>query len=478
MTYTLILYLFFLAIATQSIYSLKHHLTISDDDRDIFKIETFGFIEGGKMKFKITDVGMKETSKIVNKNNKSVDMKMGFIMRHASSESEAQEDIESIIEEQTCILDDIQPNDYVIDLSDQKEWNEVILNENTIQDTDSIGMYSLIFARCAPGGSYKVSFKLDAEFSNPGPSYLSAGDKPLPLVYFLFFILFSAALGVWVWVLTTVEGHSVHRIHYMMASLLVLKCFTLLFESIRMHYVSVNGTAEAWSIVYYIFSLMKGIMLFTVILLIGSGWSLMKPYLNDREKKIVMVVLTLQVLDNIAMIIIEETSPGSQDWLAWRDVLHLVDIICCCAILFPIVWSIKHLRQAAEADGKASVNLQKLQLFRTFYVMVVSYIYFTRIIVYLLSAIMPFYMLWLGEAITELATLAFYIVTGYKFRPAINNPYLPVNTEENEQLMEEFGLEVATADDDSSDNSSGVGNVAVDSIKLVRKQKTVEMTQI
>ena len=56
------------------------------------------------------------------------------------------------------------------------------------------------------------------------------------------------------------------------------------------------------------------------------------------------MVLSLQVLDNIAMVVLEETAPGSQGWLAWRDILHLVDIVCCCAIMFPIVWSIRHLR--------------------------------------------------------------------------------------------------------------------------------------
>jgi len=80
-----------------------------------------------------------------------------------------------------------------------------------------------------------------------------------------------------------------------------------------------------------------------------------------------MDVHTYQVVDNTAMVVLEEmsqTSPGSSGWLTWRDIFHLVDIICCCAILFPIVWSIRHLRQASGADGKAIHNLMKLTLFR------------------------------------------------------------------------------------------------------------------
>ena len=36
-------------------------------------------------------------------------------------------------------------------------------------------------------------------------------------------------------------------------------------------------------------------MMFVVIILIGTGWSLLKPFLNDREKKIFLIVLPLQV---------------------------------------------------------------------------------------------------------------------------------------------------------------------------------------
>ena len=63
----------------------------------------------------------------------------------------------------------------------------------------------------------------------------------------------------------------------------------------------------------------------------------------------------------------------------------------------------------------------KLTLFRQFYVMVVSYIYFTRIVVYLLKSTTPYQYEWTADLASELATLAFYIATGLKFRPVRSN---------------------------------------------------------
>jgi hypothetical protein len=76
--------------------------------------------------------------------------------------------------------------------------------------------------------------------------------------------------------------------------------------------------------------------------------------------------------------------------------------------------------------------MEKLKLFRQFYLMVVSYIYFTRIIVYLVDATLPFRLLWLGDFCAEGATLLFFCVTGYKFRPVPDNPYFKdVDEEDN-----------------------------------------------
>ena len=61
----------------------------------------------------------------------------------------------------------------------------------------------------------------------------------------------------------------------------------------------------------------------SVIALIGAGWSLLKPFLNDREKKLLIVALPLQVLSNIAIIITDEWAPGSVSYKAWFNVLKV-----------------------------------------------------------------------------------------------------------------------------------------------------------
>ena len=100
------------------------------------------------------------------------------------------------------------------------------------------------------------------------------------------------------------------------------------------------------------------------------------------------------------------------DHQTWKETFVLIDLICCGAILLPVVWSIRHLQEASHTDGKAAISLEKLKLFRHFYIMVVCYVYFTRIIVYLLRITVPFQYEWLDPMFKELSTLVFFVMTG------------------------------------------------------------------
>ena len=68
---------------------------------------------------------------------------------------------------------------------------------------------------------------------------------------------------------------------------------------------------------------------------------------------------------------------------------------------------------------------------------VICYIYFTRIIAILLQVAVPFQWQWLYQLLVESSTLAFFVLTGYKFQPAGDNPYLQLPQEDEEDVQME-----------------------------------------
>ncbi|XP_057576436.1 protein GPR107 isoform X3 [Hippopotamus amphibius kiboko] len=298
-----------------------------------------------------------------------------------------------------------------------------------ISTDDQEGLYSLYFHKC-PGSERrsndKFSFSLNIEITEKNPdSYLSAGEIPLPKLYISMAFFFFLSGTIWIHILRK-RRNDVFKIHWLMAALPFTKSLSLVFHAIDYHYISSQGfPIEGWAVVYYITHLLKGALLFITIALIGTGWAFIKHILSGKDKKIFMVVIPLQVLANVAYIIIESTEEGTTEYGLWKDSLFLVDLLCCGAILFPVVWSIRHLQEASATDGKgkkwiylekntlhgqsvvhlrrrkqhqAAINLAKLKLFRHYYVLIVCYIYFTRIIAFLLKLAVPFQWKWLYQS--------------------------------------------------------------------------------
>lgn len=166
-------------------------------------------------------------------------------------------------------------------------------------------------------------------------------------------------------------------------------------------------------------------------MLIGTGYTFIKHILSDKDKRLFMIVIPLQILANVAQIILAEGEEGDKEHRTWTHILYFVDLLCCGAILFPVVWSIRHLQEASATDGKAATNLRKLKLFRQFYIMIVCYIYVTRIVAYLLRITVAFQYGWLDEMFREMATYVFFVLTAYKFRPTGTHPYFAVAADED-----------------------------------------------
>jgi NADH:ubiquinone oxidoreductase subunit 3 (subunit A) len=311
------------------------------------------------------------------------------------------------------------------------------------------GLYFLIFQVCPYYRGVTASFQLDFHFCNSdkygNENHLPAGEMKLPLLYFFFSISYILCFGIWYTNIRQInkgkqglfakpeEQPVVYSIHQLMSLLLLLKFFSVLFESFRYHRIGVTGHAEVWTFLFYGINFVKGMFLFTVILLIGTGWSFVKPFISEREKKVVFAILILQVINNIAIIVVSNETEGEKGFSQWNGILHIVDILCCCAVLVPIVWQVNELEKSTgmEEDGvdlserAASLEsgdkgqiLSKLKLFRTFYLVVVAYIYLTRILVYLFATMLDYRHIWVRDFVIEGVTLAFFVSVGFLFRPS------------------------------------------------------------
>jgi hypothetical protein len=234
-----------------------------------------------------------------------------------------------------------------------------------------------------------------------------------------------------------------------MGVLVCVKAMDLICEAEDKIHVQKTGTPHGWDVAFYVFSFLKGTMLFVVIVLIGTGWTILKPFLQGKEKKILVIVIPLQVVSNIASVVIDETGPFAKSWVTWKQLLFVVDIACCCAVLFPIMWSICDLKMAAHTDGKAARTLAKLSLFRQYYIVLFVYIYFTRIAVFALTTVTSHKYRWVSDCASELGSLAFYLFTGFKFSPRETNPYLALDHDDDgDHEKEAVAKEVLNMEDD------------------------------
>ncbi|KAG9453817.1 hypothetical protein H6P81_006721 [Aristolochia fimbriata] len=408
-------------------------LKIVSDSRPLIMFERFGFTNTGHVNISVSSVSFSSSL-----SSPDPDLFSFFLL---SQESLYHLIIESQQSPQFCPI----TSHYVLNLLKFKSIDDN-LSSNRSFPIHVPGEYSLFFANCNP--ETLVTMDVRTEMYNLDYSgardYLPAGQTQLPSLYLTFFLAYCVFLGVWIYACYK-NKLSVHRIHFLMGGLLLMKALDLLCAEEDKHYVKVTGTAHGWDVLFYIFQFIKGVLLFTVIVLVGTGWSFLKPFLQEREKKILMIVIPLQVLANIASAVIGETGPFLKDWMTWNQVFLVIDIICCCAIIFPIVWSIRSLRETSKTDGKAARNLAKLTLFRKFYMVVVGYLYFTRIVVAALRTIAAYRYQWVSEAAGECASLAFYAIMFYMFQPVEKNEYFVVDDEEEEAAQailrdEEFEL--------------------------------------
>ena len=237
-----------------------HDLVVDKDRRALYRIESFCFVEGGVLELDVSDFRVDGRG----------DPRAGFAMRRAASESAAQQELEESLEAEACILDWTEGARgdgavFEMDLSDRSKWADTQTLKHVVKAGEE-GLYSLVYARCAPDESRDgaSSFHLEAKFYNPGPSYLSACEAALPKVFAAFAGLFGLCACVWWFLLCRGGKERVHRVHPLMGVLLILKTLTLAARAARYAAIDRTGSGGGWADAYYVFASLKGVMLFVV----------------------------------------------------------------------------------------------------------------------------------------------------------------------------------------------------------------------
>lgn len=423
-------------LSTLTVAEIKS-FTISNDSRPVILLEKFGISEFGHVTVSVSSFSVSSSSSSPIPDSS----KLGFFV--LSEESLPQVLLELQQNLSFCVLD----SHYILHLFTFIDLSPPPRSQfNRSYQITSPNDYSLFFANCVP--ETRVSMKVRTEIyhnldPNGSKDYLLAGSTQLPGLYLVFSLCYLSFLCFW-FCFCWNNKQIVKRIHLLMAALLLVKSLTLICAAVYKHYVKVTGTAHGWNIVFYIFQFISVVLLFTVIVLIGNGWSFLKPKLHGKEKTLLMIVVPLQVLANIASIVIGVTGPYTQDWVLWNQIFLLADVSCCCAIIFAMVRSMCCLRETSNTDGKAAKNLAKLPVFRKFFVLVIVYLLFMRIFVVALKVNVDYKYQWVSNAAEEIASLAFCSLMFYMFRPMERNEYIDVDDEEEtaeRSLKEqEFGL--------------------------------------
>eukprot|EP00756_Hemistasia_phaeocysticola_P028053 Hpha_TRINITY_DN16153_c1_g1::TRINITY_DN16153_c1_g1_i2::g.4225::m.4225 len=409
-------------------------VTYDGDAKQILDLGVFGYEAGGVLHVAVRQLSLRSEPRGFD---------AGFVLDWVPNQQDARgRDRRKLPPPQTCYLDSPDwappqraPPGHVMPQVTRKtmsigDWRGVAQSENSLllrYEVPEPGLYALVFYVCPPLRGKMPRIRLSARVSQYNVldpktgerDYLSTGDSELPFMYIGFAVVFTYVLVVWIKELRQQALH-VRKVHQLMALVLVVKLLSVLFEAAKWHSQQDMGDSTFWDALHYIFLSLRGLLLFLALLLMGTGWSTLKPVLSKPDWAVIAVVVPVQVVANILVVAIDEThslhQKGSWAWGAWRDAMRMLDMVCCVGVLIPTAWLVRRLQQRFS-DGKSSRNLQLLRKFQSFYFAVAAYLYTPRAFqIFVGEGLDPIYG-WAVPFAHEASAVLFYLYCGMTFSP-------------------------------------------------------------
>ncbi|KAH7853080.1 hypothetical protein Vadar_033024 [Vaccinium darrowii] len=384
-------------------------ITISSDSRRTIFLKDFCFDHTGHVTLNITNVSITTTSTTpINSSHIGVFFGAIFDIQYYGLMMLVREGIETcVVESRGLVSGSFEPIATFDELSPQSSINKTLpiptftLTKNNITKKDvtrdHLGIY---FSNCEPNTSVSMNVHLETyNIDGNGKDYLPVGSTQLPTVYLIF-------------------------------SVLLLAVPDLLGKRVLQE--QVTGTPHGWDFMFYMFYGIRTLLLLTIVMLIGMGWTIMKPMLQAKEKVVLAIGIGIQLVGTIAHIYSDEMGPPDSQYLYSIIAFFIIDFLGFSIVFVPIYFSMKSLKEAAKTDGTAARDLGKLRLLQYFNGCVYAFF---------LGKLMAWVYVrqvsddncgveWLVVTSIEIVTFVFYVRMFDQFRPRRQNEYFAVEDEE------------------------------------------------
>uniref|UniRef100_A0A2P2KWM8 Uncharacterized protein MANES_02G001900 n=1 Tax=Rhizophora mucronata TaxID=61149 RepID=A0A2P2KWM8_RHIMU len=269
--YRLVFLLLLFSVCSAEIRSFD----IRSDARPIIPFDEFGFTHSGHLQLNVSNILLSDL-------NPDLDLsKVGFFLCTRDAWLQVVQQLEDSVIAcplQSALINPVFTFNNLHPPNQQSFYTLFALN--------FADRYTLVFANCLT--STKISMDVTSSMYNLDRNghrdFLSAGRTILPKLYFFLSLLYFALAGLWIYVLYK-KRLTVFRIHFFMLAVVTLKALNLLCEAEDKSYIKRTGSAHGWDVLFYIFSFLKGITLFTLIVLIGTGWSFFEALLARQRKE-------------------------------------------------------------------------------------------------------------------------------------------------------------------------------------------------
>nr|GMD95040.1 protein GPR107-like [Ipomoea batatas] len=344
----------------------KKTINISNDNREVIILEEFRYTNNGRLSINVSSVSINPTTANASR--------LAFFLSPSPFLGEALHRMN-------------EGSDYCV--FDQPYVNPIFTLHHgypgtSIQKLFSISkaeVYFLFFVNCAKKSSVTMSLSVEMYNieTNGKRNYLSDGSGLLPSIFFASTMAYSLLFLWW-----AIHCHHYNRkatktIHILMAALLISRALDSLCLSLEQETIKRTGSPHGWQFLLYFLHTIRSLLLVLVVLLIGAGWTVLKPFVHKEGQAALALGMLVQIVSSVMYILKWETGLFVDGYFAYTILLFILDFVSCWLLLLPIGSTMRELKRNADTEGKAARSLEMLKCFRNLFVGIFVYILITRV---------------------------------------------------------------------------------------------------